>query len=142
MIEYDDSMTDEEAATDAKDNAQFVSDRLGEADNELSHQYAEESEALEQIGRAKESLRVIEEALNQAEVSAQEARSFGDSAKDKLDEANDVVGTLPAFIEALADTTDDQSAAETVLQIGDTKYRFRVDPLNEADVDPILFQDE
>ena len=141
MIEYDDDMTPEEAREEALQKVDFAGGRLAEAETDINTEGNRQRTAQTSIEDARALAQDLESVLSNAEAALEDAIRAGDSGIDGIQEASDVLGTLPEFVEALSGS-EEPTAAETTLVIGDTEYRLRVDPMEQADVDPILFQDD
>ena len=141
MIEYDDDMTPEEVHEEALQKVEFANGRLEEAEANINSEGSSQRDAQTSIEDARALAQDLESVLSNAESALGDAIYDGDSGIDGIKEARGVLGTLPEFVEALSGS-EEPSAAETTLVIGDTEYRLRVDPMEKADVDPILFQDD
>ena len=132
MIEYDDDMTPEEAREEALQTVEFAEERLSEAETDINTEGNRQRTAVTSIEDARALTRDLESVLSNTEAALEDAIRAGDSGIDGIQEARDVLGTLPAFVEALSEA-DGSPAAETDVTIDGTRYRIRFDPMEEVD---------
>jgi len=132
MIEYDDDMTPEEVHEKALQKVEFAEERLTEAETDINTEGNRQRTAQTSIEDARALAHDLESVLSNAEAAIEDAIRAGDSGIDGIQEAHDVLGTLPAFVEALSEA-EGSPTAETDVTIDGTRYRIRFDPMEEAE---------